>query len=56
VQVEHDRHLLGLFGREDWLRLLAKNGFQPKVLPFEHSEIEPGTHEVFVGIKPSESE
>jgi SAM-dependent methyltransferase len=51
LRVEHDRHLLGLFGRQDWLRLLADVGFEPRVVPFEHSEIEPGTHEVFVGIK-----
>jgi SAM-dependent methyltransferase len=52
VRVEHDRSLLGLFGREDWLRLLAEAGFEPRVLPFEHSAIEPGTCEVFVGVKP----
>jgi SAM-dependent methyltransferase len=51
VRVEHDRHLCGLFGREDWLRLLAKVGFEPRVLPFEHSDIEWQTHEVFVGVK-----
>ncbi len=54
VRVEHDRHVLGLFGREDWLRLLRDVGFQPTVLPFEHSRIEPGTGEVFVGRKPGE--
>jgi SAM-dependent methyltransferase len=52
VRVEHDRSLLGLFGREDWLRLLAEVGFEARVLPFEHSEIEPGTCEVFIGVKP----
>ena len=51
VRVEHDRHRLGLFGRDDWLRLLAEVGFEPRVLPFEHSELEPGTCEVFVGVK-----
>jgi hypothetical protein len=52
VQVEHDRHLEGLFGRADWLRLLARVGFQPAVVPLEHSELEPGECEVFVGIRP----
>ena len=52
VRVEHDRHLMGLFGRDDWLRLLADVGFEPRGLPFEHSELEPGSSEVFVGIKP----
>lgn len=53
VHVEHDRHLEGLFAREDWLRLLANAGFQARCVPFEHSELEPGSHEVFVGTKPS---
>jgi SAM-dependent methyltransferase len=53
VRVEHDRHLFGLFGRNDWLRLLAEVGFEPRVLPFEHSQIEPGTCEVFVGTRAS---
>lgn len=52
VRVEHDRHHFGLFGRADWLRLLTEVGFQPKVLPLEHSEVEPGASEVFVGVKP----
>jgi SAM-dependent methyltransferase len=51
VRVEHDRHLEGLFGRDDWLRLLAGAGFAPKVVPFDHSELEPGTYELFVATK-----
>lgn len=49
VRVEHDRHLEGLFPRAAWLRLLGEAGFDPSVVPFEHSELEPGSHEVFVG-------
>jgi SAM-dependent methyltransferase len=52
VRVEHDRHIEGLFARSDWLRLLSEAGFQPRVLPFDHSELEPGTYEVFVAKKP----
>jgi len=52
VSVEHDRHVLGLFARADWLRLLTEVGFQPQVVPFEHSELEPATHELFVARKP----
>lgn len=52
VRVEHDRHLFGLFGREDWLRLLRDVGFQPRLLPFEHSKIAPGAYELFVGRNP----
>ena len=48
TRVEHDRHVEGLFSRRDWLRLLSEAGFSPEVVPFEHSEIEPGSHEVFV--------
>jgi hypothetical protein len=52
VHVEWDRHVEGLFARGDWLRLLSEVGFQPKVVPFEHSELEPGRHEVFVCRRP----
>jgi SAM-dependent methyltransferase len=53
VRVEHDRHVEGLFSRADWLRLLAEVGFEATVLPFDHSELEPGSYEVFVGRKPA---
>jgi SAM-dependent methyltransferase len=52
LSVEHDRHIEGLFSRSDWLRLLGDVGFQARVIPFDHSELEPGTLEVFVGTKP----
>jgi SAM-dependent methyltransferase len=50
----YDRHVYGLFSRADWLRLLTQVGFAASVRPFEHSEVPPGSLEVFVGIKPSE--
>ncbi|HVS12723.1 MAG TPA: class I SAM-dependent methyltransferase [Thermoanaerobaculia bacterium] len=53
VRVEHDRHVEGLFARADWLELLADVGFQGRVVPFEHSELEPGTHELFLAVKPA---
>jgi len=53
VRVEADRHVLGLFGRLDWLRLLSDAGFEPTVVPLEHSQVESGRHEVFVCVKPS---
>lgn len=31
VRVEYDRHIMGLFAREDWLRLLREVGFQPRI-------------------------
>ena len=51
VRVEHDRHIEGLFGRDTWLRLLAEAGFVPRVVPFEHSEVEPGSLVVFLAVK-----
>jgi hypothetical protein len=53
VRVEHDRHVEGLFGRADWLRLLAEAGFQARAVPVEHSELEPGSYEVFVAKRPT---
>ena len=52
VRVEHDRHVEGLFSRATWLRLLSEAGFEPRVVPFEHSELEPGSHEVFLAARP----
>jgi len=51
THVESDRHTEGLFARADWLRLLADAGFKPTVVPFDHSELEPGEYEIFVGSK-----
>lgn len=55
VRVVHDRHVEGLFPRAEWLRLLSEAGFLPRVVPFEHSELEPGSHEVFVAARPDHS-
>jgi SAM-dependent methyltransferase len=55
VRVEHDRHVEGLFARADWLRLLSDGGFEPHSAPFEHSGLDPATHEVFVARKPPRS-
>lgn len=52
VQVEWDRHIEGLFSRDTWLRLLREAGFEPRVVPFDHSELEPGAYELFVCQKP----
>jgi hypothetical protein len=49
----YDRHTLGLFGREDWHRLLAEVGFvQVELRPFEHSEVPAGSLEIFTARKP----
>jgi SAM-dependent methyltransferase len=52
VTVEHDRHVEGLFARAVWLQILADVGFQPHAVRFDHSELEPGSYEVLVGVKP----
>jgi hypothetical protein len=46
------RHLEGSFSRQDWLQWLAQAGFEAAVLPFDHSELEPGEYEVFVCRRP----
>jgi SAM-dependent methyltransferase len=52
-QTIYDRHVCGLFGRADWLRLLSEVGFEhPRVKPFDHSELPPGTLEVFIATRP----
>jgi trans-aconitate methyltransferase len=51
VRVVHDRHLEGLFPRDTWLRLLRDAGFEPRVVRFDHSELEPGSYEIFVARK-----
>jgi Methyltransferase domain len=53
IRVEHDRHVEGLFARADWLRLLTEAGFQARAIPLEHSELEPGSHEIFVAKRPT---
>jgi SAM-dependent methyltransferase len=53
TRVAYDRHVCGLFDRDDWLRLLGEVGFEnARALPFEHSEVPPGSLEVFVAVKP----
>jgi hypothetical protein len=51
VRVAHDRHIEGLFPRATWLRLLEEAGFQASAVPVEHSELEPGTYELFVATR-----
>jgi SAM-dependent methyltransferase len=52
VHAEHDRHLEGLFARADWLHLLSEAGFDARAVRFDHSELEPGSYEVFVCRRP----
>jgi trans-aconitate methyltransferase len=51
VRVEHDRHRCGLFSRGEWMSWLTEAGFAPRCIPFEHSELEPGSTELFAAAK-----
>jgi SAM-dependent methyltransferase len=55
IRMEHDRHIEGLFASSEWLRLLSEVGFIPRMIRFDHSELEPGSYQVFVCRKPLES-
>ena len=46
VRVVYDRHLNGLFGWDDWMRLVEAAGFQPGV------EMDSYGRNVFYGVKP----
>jgi SAM-dependent methyltransferase len=48
VRVEHELMEEGLFPRATWLRLLAGAGFETRAIAFDHSELEPGSYELFV--------
>lgn len=52
VRIEHDEHLEGVFSRDTWLRLLREVGFEPSAVRFDHSELEPGSYELFLGVRP----
>jgi hypothetical protein len=52
VRVEHDRHIEGLFSRNDWLQVPRATGFETSAVPFEHSEVEAGLVEVFIAVRP----
>jgi SAM-dependent methyltransferase len=52
ARVVHDRHVEGLFARGEWLRWLSEAGFEPRVVPVEHSELEPGEYEMFLAARP----
>jgi hypothetical protein len=49
ARVELDRHIEGLFARAQWLQWLTDAGFEARVVPFDHSDLEPGSYELFAG-------
>jgi SAM-dependent methyltransferase len=50
TSIESDRHVEGLFYRDDWLRWMSEAGFTPKVVPFTHSDVDYAA-EIFAGSK-----
>lgn len=46
-----DRHLMGLFSQEDWLRLITQSGFKASSFSVDHSLEDTATAPVFLGIK-----
>ena len=51
VTAVHDRHVCGAHSRATWLRLLDEAGFDGRIIPFVHSEVEPGTQHLVVGVR-----
>lgn len=52
TQVVHDRHIHGLFKRQDWLDTMTAAGLDDvRGVVVDHTELEPGTYEVFVGTR-----
>jgi hypothetical protein len=50
VGCEYDRHVFGLFKREDWLRIITDAGFRAQVIQHEDGKRESATP-VFLGMK-----
>jgi trans-aconitate methyltransferase len=51
VRIVHDPHILGIFPRQAWLDIISETGFVPEPVPFEHSEVDPGS-ELLLAIRP----
>jgi len=47
-----DEHHCGLYGHEDWLRIINQAGFKAHWRPFEHSEVPEGSTNIYLGLKP----
>lgn len=49
VEVVHDRHVMGLFPRATWLRLMAEAGFEPLEISVSHASLSNDGHTAFLG-------
>ncbi len=54
IRVEHERHVLGLFGRAEWLRAMTDAGFEARSVACSLGDDEPTSVEAFVGLRPAE--
>ena len=52
VEVIHDRHLMGLFPKAFWLKLIGDAGFRALAIPFEPHNKGAGGTNVFLGLRP----
>ncbi len=50
VRTEYDRHILGIFGREEWVRILRGVGFEPRIESFRHSQMDHPL-DLFIGLR-----
>jgi ubiquinone/menaquinone biosynthesis C-methylase UbiE len=51
VRSVYERHTCGLFKKIEWLTIIEKAGFQSKVIPFQHRQVESGSMIIFCGRK-----
>jgi len=54
LRSEFEEHVMGLFCRKTWLRLIALAGFKALTLPYDHSSFEPSLNsEFYLGLRKS---
>jgi len=53
VRVQHERHVLGLFGRAEWLDAMTAAGFQARPVAFSLTGVEQSMLEAFIGLRPT---
>jgi SAM-dependent methyltransferase len=51
VRIEYDKHVMGLFPKAVWLKLLRRAGFRVTIIPISHSELEPGIYQALAAVK-----
>lgn len=52
VRIEYDRHIMGIFPKATWMKLLKRAGFTVNVIPVNHSELEANSYFALLGKKP----